>query len=159
MTPNRPGESRDFATSRAIEPSGSLQPRCRCRRTRRYSTWSLNPPVCVLAPDRLESRLRDGRTNMGVAHGVRPPPKVLQRPVLARVAEAGRPRPGAGDGRGGLVSGHGMRTDFLRFRATRSAFVLILPRAGVQVIERWRRSGQESCRVPDRFQVVPHTRP
>ena len=61
--------------------------------------------------------------------------------------EADRPGPGAGDGRGGLVSGHGTRTDFLRFGTTGSVFVLILPCAAVQVIGRWRRSGQESCRV------------
>ena len=43
--------------------------------------------------------------------------------MLARIAEPDRPGPGAGDGRGGLVSGHGMRTDFLRFCAIGSAFV------------------------------------
>ena len=44
-------------------------------------------------------------------------------------------------------------------RASRSAFVLILPRAVVQVIGRWCRSGQDSCRGPDRFHVVPQRAP
>ena len=110
-------------------------------------------------PRRLCSRMESALLAKGVAHGVRPPPQVLQRAVLARVPEADRASPGAGDGRGGLVSGHGTRTDFLQFRTTGSAFVLILPWAAVQVIGRWRRSGQESCQGPDRFRVVPHDRP
>ena len=114
-------------------------------------------PVGAVAQERAPVVLADGERLLakGVAHGVRPPPQVLQRPVLTRIAEAHRSRPGAGDGRGGLVSGHGTRTDFLRFWTTGSAFVLILPWVAVQVIGRWRRFGQESCRGPDRFRVVP----
>jgi len=53
--------------------------------------------------------------------------------ACARLPEVDRPRPGAGDGCGGLISGHGTRTDFLRSRATGSAVVSILPRAAGQV--------------------------
>ena len=103
-------------------------------------------PVGAVAQERAPVVLADGERLLakGVAYGVRPPPQVLQRPVLARIAEPDRSRPGAGDGCGGLISGHGTRTDFLRFRTTRSAFVLILPWAAAQVIGRWRRSGQIS---------------
>ena len=109
-------------------------------------------PVGAVAQELASVVLADGERLLakGVAHRVRPPPQVLER-----VAEPDRAGPGAGNGGGGLVSGHGTRTDFLRFCAIGSAFVLILPRAAVQVIGRWCRSGQDPCRGPDRFHVVP----
>ena len=150
---------RSSFTSLVVGSERLVQPVVNERMIRSVASSPARVATSTICPGRLHAGVGAATVEHdGLVRSVRPVARGALGVALARIAEPDRSRPGAGDGCGGLVSGHDTRTDFLRLRAIGSAFVLIFPWAAVQVIGRWCRFGQKLCRGPDRFHVVLHWR-